>query len=237
VTDDACAAFSNPTLVRNKADVSSHARRGWCGSSRRGPHRPGRRCAIAAPRCTGGPRAFAGQLRPHLASHTRRSCRHGSAGSAPAAGRRAPCVDTPGASWRRSRCWKRSDTHARSGSLTQPVTRSCSSPPRPAAAPARRLLRRLQHPPAAPVAAPPCDAGHDLHRPPQNSSRRRPPQRHPLARPPRHHQQYRKRHPARRRPTAPSASAEPTPEPTSCCSSKTSTSASSTPPPANSYAN
>ena len=66
---------------------------------------------------------------------------------------------------------------------------------------------------------------------------RRPPYRHPRPRPPRQDRQGRQRHAARRRAAyATSASAEPTPEPTSCCSSKTSTSPSWTPPPARSCA-
>jgi hypothetical protein len=104
---------------------------------------------------------------------------------------------------------------------------------RRAANPARPLPRRIQPAPPTPVPAPPRDTGHDLHRPPQGDPRRRPHQRHPRPGPQRQDQQSRHRHPcARPAAYATSATAEPTPEPTSCCSSTTSTSKSFTPPPA-----
>ena len=109
--------------------------------------------------------------------------------------------------------------------------------PRRAPGPPRRLRRRLQPPPPAPVPAAPGHPRHRLRRPAQ-SRPRRPRRRHPRPRPHRPHRRRRHRHPAP--PAAActtSASAEPTPEPTSCCSSRTSTSASSTPPPASSSAN
>ena len=92
-------------------------------------------------------------------------------------------------------------------------------------------------PAAAPVPAPPGHPGHRLHRPPQ-SRPRRPRRRHPRPRPHRPHRQLRRRHPAPpRHASTTSASAGPTPGPTSSCSSRTCTSASSTPPPANCSAN
>ena len=93
------------------------------------------------------------------------------------------------------------------------------------------------HPPPAPIAAAPGHPRHRLHRPAQGRTRR-PRRRHPRPRPPRHASTTPAASPcATTADSTTSASAEPTPEPTSSCSSTTSTSASSTPPPANSSAN
>ena len=103
--------------------------------------------------------------------------------------------------------------------------------------PPRHVPRRLQPPATAPLAPPPRHPRHRLHaRPKATPGTDRTNDTHDRVR----HDRIdnsRHRHPARRRPdSTTSASAEPTPEPTSSCSSTTSTSASSTPPPANSSA-
>ena len=117
---------------------------------------------------------------------------------------------------------------ARPARPPSPSSRPSSTPFRERVQPAATApLPRRTEPPRRPPTQP-------APRPPRTAATGR---RHPRPSPPRQDQQGRHRHPARRPADyATSASAEPTPEPTSSCSSKTSTSASSTPPPANSSA-
>ena len=68
---------------------------------------------------------------------------------------------------------------------------------------ARRLRRRVQPPPTAPLPAAPSHPGHRLHRHAQGHPRHDRDARHPRPGPPRPGQQDRHRHPAPQRPTAP----------------------------------
>src|SRR5215207_1494383 len=108
---------------------------------------------------------------------------------------------------------------------------------RPAADPARHLRRGVQPAPPAPLPAPSRDPGRGLRRP----APRPPPAPTAPPTPTTGSGTTRSTSPAPSPCASPadcatSASAEPTPEPTSSCSSRTTTSASSTPPPENSSA-